>query len=53
MNENDKNVLVAYKLARAKETITEAEILIEYQKWNTAVNRLYYACFYAVTSLLL
>ena len=27
-------------------------VLIENLLWNTAVNRLYYACFYAVTALL-
>jgi enterochelin esterase family protein len=27
--------------------------MIENNKWNTAVNRLYYACFYAVIALLL
>lgn len=30
----------------------EVKILIENKKWNAAVNRLYYACYYAVTALL-
>lgn len=40
-------------MSRANETLREINILIENQLWNTAVNRLYYACFYAVNALLL
>ena len=43
---------VKYRLQRAKETIAEVEILIQNKYWNTAINRLYYACFYAVGALL-
>jgi uncharacterized protein (UPF0332 family) len=48
----EKAGLVAIKLANARKTLAEVEILIENKLWNTAVNRLYYACFYAVTALL-
>jgi uncharacterized protein (UPF0332 family) len=37
---------------KAIETIREVEILIENKFWNTAINRMYYACFYAVSALL-
>jgi uncharacterized protein (UPF0332 family) len=43
---------VSYRLQRAKETIQEVKIHIENGFWNTAVNRMYYACFYAVGALL-
>ncbi len=43
---------VSYRLQRAKDTIKEVEVLIENQFWNSAINRLYYACFYAVGALL-
>jgi len=33
--------------------LEEAIILIANQKWNATINRLYYACFYAVIALLL
>jgi len=36
---------IAYRLQRAKETILEVEIHIQNEFWNTAVNRMYYACF--------
>lgn len=41
-----------YRLKRAKETILEVEVLIQNEFWNTAINRMYYACFYAVGALL-
>ncbi len=41
-----------YRLQRAKETILEVEVLIENHFWNSAINRMYYACYYAVGALL-
>ena len=46
------NDLVQYRIARAKEALEEAGILASSGHWNTCVNRLYYACFYAVSGLL-
>jgi uncharacterized protein (UPF0332 family) len=43
---------IAKRIAVAKKTLQEVDILVENELWNTAVNRLYYACFYAVTALL-
>lgn len=44
--------LVAYRISRAKETLNEIPVLKKEGFYNTAVNRLYYACFYAVSALL-
>lgn len=44
--------LSQYRIQRAKETILEAETLIQNGFFNAAVNRLYYACYYAVNALL-
>jgi len=52
LSEEERKAVVAYRLARAKETLTEASVLIENKMWRVAVNRLYYACFYATTALL-
>ena len=41
-----------YRIQRAKETIREVELLIENDFWNAAINRMYYACFYAVGALM-
>jgi uncharacterized protein (UPF0332 family) len=40
-------------IARAKETLAEAELLLQSGYRFGAINRLYYACFYAVSALLL
>ncbi len=44
--------LVSYRLQRARETLADAHILADASRWNPCVNRLYYACFYAVSALL-
>jgi len=43
---------IKYRIDRAKETIEEVQKHIENRFWNTAINRMYYACFYAVSALL-
>jgi uncharacterized protein (UPF0332 family) len=48
-----KKDLVNYRIARAKDTYEDALILAERKKWNSAINRLYYASYYAVMALLL
>lgn len=43
---------VNYRIKKAKDTISEVELYIKNEYWNTAMNRMYYACFYAVGALL-
>lgn len=45
--------LIAYRLNRAKETLVEVQVIVENGYYNTAMNRLYYACYYAVLALLI
>lgn len=49
----EKKSLILYRLDRAREALEEASLLLEGGHSNTFVNRLYYACFYAVSALLL
>jgi uncharacterized protein (UPF0332 family) len=49
----NSNELIQYRLSRALETFEEATILSKESHWNATANRLYYACFYAVSALLL
>jgi uncharacterized protein (UPF0332 family) len=44
---------IKYRFEKAISTIYEVETLIEKGFFNTAVNRMYYACFYAVGALLI
>ena len=48
-----KNDLINYRIARAKDTYDDALILSEREKWNSTINRLYYATYYALMALLL
>ena len=45
--------LIVYRLQRARESLEDARILADAGRWNACVNRLYYACFYAVSALLM
>ena len=51
MNSEDRAALVRYRMARASEVLAEVHVHVEHRFWNTAVNRLYYACYYAVSAL--
>ena len=48
-----KDELKQYRLQKAKESYQAATLMRENKQWNFAINRLYYACFYAVIALLL
>ena len=50
---DETRTLVSYRLERARESLAEARLLLEQGHTNTFVNRLYYACFYAISALLL
>ncbi len=52
LDEESVKALVAYRLQHAKDTLAEVSSITESGFYNTAVNRLYYACYYAVIALL-
>lgn len=49
----ETGTLVRYRFERAREALAEARLLAGAGHVNTAVNRLYYAAFYAVSASLL
>ena len=51
--EDHREEFVKYRLEKSEEAYTAALILYKESQWNGAVNRLYYACFYAASALLL
>lgn len=53
MTDEERKSLVSIRLQNAKETLYEVPVHIENGFWNTATNRMYYACYYAVAALLL
>jgi uncharacterized protein (UPF0332 family) len=48
-----KQDLIKYRLQRARDTYEDAQILADKSRWNSTINRLYYAAYYAVMALLL
>lgn len=52
MKTDDKYVYVKYRIESAFNAYEAAKVLAENGFWNSAVNRLYYAVFYAVNALL-
>ena len=52
MNIEDKHQYVTYRVDSAFNAFLAAKVLAENGFWNSAVNRLYYAVFYAVNALL-
>jgi len=46
--ENFDQKLVQHRLEKAKRTIEQAHKMAEEDWWNVTLNRLYYACFYAI-----
>jgi uncharacterized protein (UPF0332 family) len=53
MEENDREILIQYRLTQAEETIAEVRKLIDADLLNVAVNRIYYGMFYSITALAL
>jgi len=53
MKRNEKEDIIAYKMRRARGTLIEAELMLQNNYFNAAANRMYYACFYAVSALLI
>lgn len=52
LTEEMKGALAVYRMQRARDTVQEAIDMLERDHYNAAVNRLYYACYYAVSALL-
>lgn len=53
ISDEERAELVKYRLQRSGETLDEAELLLNARKLPGAVNRIYYAVFYAAGALLL
>jgi uncharacterized protein (UPF0332 family) len=53
MTGQEKHELIQYRIARAKETLKEVESHIQNNFLNNAVSRIYYSCYYALSSLFL
>jgi uncharacterized protein (UPF0332 family) len=52
LNEQEKRILVKYRLERANESMRAARLLLENRLFIPAMNRIYYSMFYSVQALL-
>ena len=53
LDEESRKALIAYRMQRAYDTMKEAEVMIRETFYNAAINRMYYARYYATVALLL
>jgi len=53
LNEVERIEVVKYRLEKAYGTFAEIPVLMENKFYRNAANRLYYACYYAATALLI
>ncbi|GHB71933.1 HEPN domain-containing protein [Persicitalea jodogahamensis] len=52
MTPEERFQYVRYRLEKSEETFEVAQLLVVNSKWNSAINRLYYAAYYAISALL-
>ncbi len=53
LEEQDRKEIVRFRLDKARATFAEVAVHMENRFYRTAANRLYYACYYAATALLI
>ena len=53
LTDAEREQVVLHRLQKAKDTLNEAKGNIEMEYWHTAANRLYYACYYVASALLI
>ena len=53
LKKEERDALVTLRLQRTKETLEELKSNMQLGYWRIAANRLYYACYYAASALLL
>ncbi len=53
MDSNDRSNLIRYRLKQATETISDVQLLIDNNRFRSAVNRIYYGMFYSLLALAL
>jgi uncharacterized protein (UPF0332 family) len=51
IDKQDRCDLISYRLAEAKETQADVELLIAHDRLRAAVNRIYYSMFYSLLAL--
>ncbi len=53
ITDKDRNEIVKLRLAGARQSMEESKLMSDNEFWNASINRMYYACYYAVSVLLI
>lgn len=53
LTEEERKAIVSFRIQKAEETIGEAIGIATLGYWNAVANRLYYACYYMTSALLI
>ncbi|MBR3414099.1 MAG: HEPN domain-containing protein [Bacteroidales bacterium] len=53
LTDEERKALVEYRIQRANETWRETQEIIKSHLWYAAANRMYYACYYMTSALLI
>jgi uncharacterized protein (UPF0332 family) len=53
LTEDERKAVVSLRLDNAKQTLEDAKIIANNKLWKATANRLYYACYYAASALML
>ena len=53
LSDEEREAIISFRIQKAKDTFAEAEGIATLGYWNAVANRLYYACFYMTSALLI
>lgn len=53
LSDDERDAIVAFRIQKSKDTLDEAKGIATLGYWNAVVNRLYYACYYVTSALLI
>jgi len=53
LTNDEREAIIALRIRKAGDTLKEAEGIASLNYWNAVANRLYYACYYITSALLI
>ena len=53
LTEDERKAVVSLRLDNARQTLEDAKFIANNKLWKAAANRLYYACYYAASALMI
>ena len=52
LTEDERKAVVQLRLNNARQTLEDVKVIVSNKLWTAAANRLYYACYYAASALI-